>query len=84
MSTSQNHYATKGTYKVRNEIETKRNETKRNPRKRNETKRNQRNETKSTKWKRNETKPTKAKRNQLKQNEIDWYEENGRIMEGKK
>ena len=23
-------------------------------------------------------KPTKAKRNQLKQNEIDWYEENGR------
>ena len=52
----------------------------------NETKRNQqkRNETKSTKWKRNETKPTKAERNQLKQNEIDWYEENGRIMEGKK
>ena len=33
----------KGTYKVRNEIETKRNETKRNQRKRNETKRNQRN-----------------------------------------
>ena len=31
-----------GTYKVRNEIETKRNETKRNQRKRNETKRNQR------------------------------------------
>jgi len=24
------------------------------------------------------TKPTKAKRNQRKQNEIDWYEENGR------
>ena len=50
-----------GTYKVRNEIETKRNKTKRNQRKRNETKRNQRkrNETKSTKWKRNETKPTK-------------------------
>jgi hypothetical protein len=42
-----------GTYKVRNEIETKRNETKRNQRKRNETKRN---ETKSTKTKRNETK----------------------------
>ena len=62
----------------------KRNETKRNQQKRNEAKRNQRNETKSTKWKRNETKPTKAKRNQLKQNEIDWYEENGRIMEGKK
>ena len=55
-----------GTYKVRNEIETKRNETKRNQRKRNETKRNEtkstktkRNVTKSTKWKRNETKPTK-------------------------
>jgi hypothetical protein len=49
-----------GTYKVRNEIETKRNETKRNQQKRNETKRNEinknetkRNETKSTKWKRN-------------------------------
>jgi hypothetical protein len=35
-----------GTYKVRNEIETKRNEINEN-------------ETKSTKWKRNETKPTK-------------------------
>jgi hypothetical protein len=45
-----------GTYKVRNEIETKRNETKRNQRKRSETKRN---ETKSTKTKRNETKSTK-------------------------
>ena len=41
-----------GTYKVRNEIETKRNEISEN-------------ETKSTKWKRNETKPTKAKRNRL-------------------
>jgi ATPase subunit of ABC transporter with duplicated ATPase domains len=67
-----------GTYKVRNEIETKRNETKRNQRKRSETKRNEtkstktkRNETKSTKWKRNKTKPTKAKRNQRKQNEIN-------------
>lgn len=49
-----------GTYKVRNEIETKRNEINENE------------------TKRNETKPTKAKRNQLKQNEIDWYEENGR------
>ena len=50
-----------GTYKVRNEIETKRNETKRNQRKRNETKstKTKRNETKSTKWKRNETKSTK-------------------------
>ena len=49
-------YIQSGTYKVRNEIETKRNQ-----RKRNETKRNQR----------NETTPTKAKRNQLKQNELD-------------
>ena len=40
-----------GTYKVRNEIETKRNETKSTKTKRNEAKRNQpkRNETKSTK-----------------------------------
>ena len=54
-----------GTYKVRNEIETKWNETKRNQRKRNEMKRNQRN-------------GNEMKRNQRKQNEIDWYEENGR------
>ena len=52
-----------GTYKVRNEIETKRNEiseneTKRNQQKRNETKRNQRNE-------------NEIKRNQGKQNEIN-------------
>jgi hypothetical protein len=47
-----------GTYKVRNEIETKRNETKRNQRKRNETKRNQRN-------------GNEMKRNQRKQSEID-------------
>ena len=65
----------KGTYKVRNEIETKRNEINENETKRNQQKRN---ETKTTKWKRNKTKPTKAKRNQRKQNEIDWYEENGR------
>ena len=43
----------RGTYKVRNEIETKRKETKRNQRKRNKTKRN---ETKSTKTKRKERK----------------------------
>ena len=52
-----------GTYKVRNEIETKRNEineneTKRNEINKNETKRNQRNE-------------NEIKRNQRKQNEID-------------
>ena len=54
-----------GTYKVRNEIETKRNETKRNQRKRNETKRNQqkRNETK-----RNQRNENEIKRNQRKQN----------------
>ena len=51
-----------GTYKVRNAIETKRNQRKRS-------------ETKSTKTKRNEN---EIKRNQRKQNEIDWYEENGR------
>ena len=58
-----------GTYKERNEIETKRNrnETKRNQRKRNE-----------TKWKRNKTKPTKAKRNQRKQNEIENGRKNNR------
>jgi hypothetical protein len=48
----------RGTYKVRNEIVTKRNETKRNQQKRNETKRNQRNE-------------NEIKRNQRKQNEIN-------------
>jgi hypothetical protein len=52
-----------GTYKVRNETETKRNEineneTKRNQQKRNETKRNQRNE-------------NEIKRSQRKQNEIN-------------
>ena len=50
------HRVKRGTYKVRNEIETKRNETKRNEINENETKRN---ETKSTKTKRNETKSTK-------------------------
>ena len=59
-----------GTYKVRNEIETKLNEI---------------NETKSTKTKRNQRKrnETKRKRNEMETkwnetNEIDWYEENGR------
>ena len=57
-----------GTYKVQNEIETKRNETKRNQRKRNEAKRNQqkRNETK-----RNQRNENEMKRNQRKQNEIN-------------
>ena len=61
-----------GTCKLRNEIETKRNEmkpieTKRNRQKRNET---DRNETKR-KLKRNETKSTETKRNSPKRNEID-------------
>ena len=50
-----------GTYKVRNEIETKRNETKRNQRKRNETKRNQQ--------KRNETKRNQRNENEIKRNQ---------------
>ena len=45
-----------GTYKVRNEIETKRNETKRNQRKRNERKRNE--------TKRNQRNENEIKRNQ--------------------
>ena len=47
-----------GTYKVRNEIETKRNETKRNQRKRNETKRNEINKNET---KRNEINEMKTK-----------------------
>jgi hypothetical protein len=67
-----------GTYKVRNEIETKRNETKRNETKRNEINENEtkRNETKRNQQKRNETKrnqrnENEMKRNQRKQNEIN-------------
>ena len=58
----------RGTYKVRNEIETERNQ-----RKRNETKRNQRkrNETKRNETKRNQRNGNEMKRNQRKQNEID-------------
>ena len=55
-----------GTYKVRNEIETKRNETKRNQRKRNETKRN---ETKRKQQKRNETKRNQRNENEIKRNQ---------------
>ena len=46
-----------GTCKVRNEIQTKRNET-------------ERNETKSNKTKRNETDPNETKRNVTKRNEM--------------
>ena len=56
-----------GTYKVRNEIETKRNEINENETKRNQQKRNQK-----------KTKPTKAKRNQRKQNEIENGRKNNR------
>jgi hypothetical protein len=47
-----------GTYKVRNEIETKRNETKRNQRKRNETKRNEINENEAKRNEINDYMPT--------------------------
>ena len=49
-----------GTYKVRNEIETKRNQRKRNETKSTKTKRNEINETNESK-----TKSTKTKRNRL-------------------
>jgi hypothetical protein len=51
----------KGTYKVRNEIETKRNETKSMKTKRNETTRNQQ--------KRNETKRKQRNENEIKRNQ---------------
>jgi hypothetical protein len=57
-----------GTYKVRNEIETKRNETKSTKTKRNETKRNQQ---KRNVTKRNQRNENEIKRNQRKQNEIN-------------
>jgi hypothetical protein len=44
---SVNHKKIKGTYKVRNEIETKRNQRKRNETKRNQQKRNEINEMKT-------------------------------------
>ena len=58
----------RGTYKVRNEIETKRNETKRNETKRNEINENE-NETK-----RNETKRNEINENETKRNEINEME----------
>ena len=57
-----------GTYKVRNDIETKRNETKSTKTKRNETKRNQQ--------KRNQRNENEIKRNQRKQNEINETKRN--------
>jgi uncharacterized protein YlxW (UPF0749 family) len=57
-----------GTCKVRNEIETKRNQSKRNQSKRNQSKRNEidRNETKPNETKRNETKIETKLQNQIK------------------
>ena len=52
-----------GIYKVRNEIETKRNQRKRN-------------ETKSTKTKRNQQKRNETKRNQRNENEIKRNQRN--------
>ena len=67
------HRVKRGTYKVRNEIETKRNETKSTKTKRNETKRNQqkRNETKRNQRNENETNEskTKTKRNTM----LDYF-----------
>ena len=56
----------KGPCKVRNETETKRNETKQIETKRNKSKRNEtdRNETKQIETKRNKTKRNKSKRNE--------------------
>ena len=58
---------------MRNEIETKRNETKRNEINENETKRNEtkRNQQKRNETKRNQRNENETKRNQRKQNEIN-------------
>ena len=61
-SLSKNDSDYTGTYKVRNEIETKRNETKRNEINENETKRNEINK--------NETKGNEINEMKTKQNEI--------------
>ena len=80
-------YVQRGTYKVRNEIETKRNETKRNQRKRNETKQNEINENET---KRNETKRNQRNGNEMKRNQRNrliwrkWKEKNKRQNEIKK
>ena len=54
---------------MRNEIETKRNETKRNQQKRNETKRNQRNENEIKRNQRKQNESTKTKRNTM----LDYF-----------
>jgi hypothetical protein len=78
------HQINEGTCKVRNEIETKRNETKPNETKRNQTKLNEtdRNETKRNQTKRNETKRnetnrifSKTKCNEKKMKNSIWHED---------
>ena len=63
MQTINNQTLQLDTYKVRNEIETKRNEINENETKRNQQKRNE------TKRKRNKTKSTKTKRNTM----LDYF-----------
>ena len=72
-SINHKQYSQMGTYKVRNEIETKRNETKRNQRKRNDTKRN---ETKRNQQKRNETKRNQRNENEIKRNQRNQLKQN--------
>ena len=62
-----------GTYKVRNEIETKRNETKRNEINENETTWN---ETKRNQQKRNETKRNQRNENEIKRNQRNQRKQN--------
>ena len=59
----------RGTYKVRNEIETKRNETKRNQRKRNEINKNETKRNEINEMKTKPTKSTKTKRNTM----LDYF-----------
>ena len=74
-------YPYTGTYKVRNEIEMKRNETKSTKTKRNETKRNEinknetkRNEINEMKTKQNETNESKMKSTKTKRNTmLDYF-----------
>ena len=73
-----------GPCKVRNETETKRNETKQIETKRNKSKRNEtnRNETKQIETKRNKTKRNKSKRNETScmERQIDIYSINERAL----
>ena len=66
-------HPTVGTYKVRNEIETKRNQLKRNETKRNEINKN---ETKRNQQKRNETKRNQRNENEIKRNQRNQRKQN--------